>query len=108
MIFNRIACAGVWALVCSAPARAQSPDLLEAARLHRADAREKAENEFQACAAAHCPAAATLALLSGVLALSDGEAASAAERLDAAPPPSGLEAHHAFYRGEAALSLIHI
>ncbi len=98
------------ALVCSAPpAAAQSKDLLEAVRVHRPTARATAEAEYSACApkeakkppAKPCPEAARLSLLLGFLELSDGDAKAAVDQLKSRPAPRGLEAVHAWYRGEA-------
>lgn len=91
------------ALICliSATAHAQSPALLESVRVHRADATTRAHEELQACTTAKCPDQARLALLNGVLALSDGDATTAVQLMSANRPPRGLEAIHGWYFGEA-------
>lgn len=88
--------------------RAQSPELLEAVRMHRAQATSMAQAEREACEGADggvpkppCAAAARLGLLEGYLTLADGDAAGASLRLEATRPPKGLEAFHAFYLAEA-------
>jgi soluble lytic murein transglycosylase len=94
------------ALSCLAgTAHAQSKDLLEAVRVHRATARSTAEAEYSACAGADvkkaCPDATRLSLLLGFLELSEGDAAAAVDQLKSRPAPKGLEAIHAWYLGEA-------
>ncbi len=80
----------------------QSAELLEQVRLHAPGARAQADEELGNCLKAACDALDRLSLLSGFLALSDGDAAVALERLSSTPAPKGLEAWHAWYRGQAA------
>ncbi|MBL8950308.1 MAG: transglycosylase SLT domain-containing protein [Myxococcaceae bacterium] len=88
-------------LACSAAARAQSPALLEAVRVHRAGVVDTARAELQACYDAKCPEADRLSLLLGFLLLSESDAAAAATQLAERSPPKGLEAFHGWYLGEA-------
>ncbi len=89
------------ALTAGASASAQSPALLEAVRVQQPTVAGLARAELQACARARCPSLARLELLTGVLELSEGDAAGAAARLSVSPPPPGLEAFHAWYLGVA-------
>ncbi len=82
-------------------AAAQSPELLEATRIHDPKATERTKAELERCLAAKCPAADRLSLLLGFLKLSQGDAAGAAAQLSSRPSPSGLEAFHGWYLGEA-------
>jgi soluble lytic murein transglycosylase len=92
----------VCGVALASPAAAQSAETLEAVRLHRADARAKAADELEHCKANNCTSLRPLSLLVGVLALSEGDAEAAVKQLAAYPAPKGLEAHAAFYAGEAA------
>ncbi|MEW5743726.1 MAG: tetratricopeptide repeat protein, partial [Myxococcota bacterium] len=90
------------ALLWAGLAPAQSPALLEAIRVHEPEVRAKAEAEWEACRATKgCRELSQLSLLTGYLALSEGDAAAAVKLLSAAKPPRGLEAFHAWYLGEA-------
>ncbi len=82
---------------------AQGDKLREAVRLHAPDARSLATAERAACASATpaCARLPELTLLEGFLTLSEGDAGEALRVLDQAPAPAGLEAWHAFYRGQA-------
>lgn len=95
----QVAC--LLALGATPAARAQSPELVEAVRVQRAGVAEQARRELEACQKARCPSRERLALLTGVLELSDGDAEAAAKRLGASKPPKGLEAFHAWYLGVA-------
>lgn len=88
-------------LACYSPANAQTAELLEAVRVHRAGSADLAKAELQACISAGCADADQLSLLTGYLWLADGEASSAATQLASRPAPKGLEAFHAWYLGEA-------
>ncbi|MGV3620123.1 MAG: transglycosylase SLT domain-containing protein [Archangium sp.] len=93
-----------WALVTvslAGFAHAQSATLLEHVRIHRPNLVADAQSELEACVAAKCANADRLALLTGFLELSSGDAAAAADRLSKSKPPKGLEAFHAWYLGEA-------
>ncbi|SES80669.1 soluble lytic murein transglycosylase [Stigmatella erecta] len=85
----------------SSVALAQSPETLEAVRLHKPEARALVQADLQACEAHRCAQAGRLALLAATLALSDGEAAEARGLLEAHPAPPLLEPFHAYYRGQA-------
>ncbi|MFT3708936.1 MAG: transglycosylase SLT domain-containing protein [Archangium sp.] len=87
----------------SLPALAQSEGLLDAVRVHREGVAAIAKQELQTCidAGKKCADRERLALLTGVLQLSEGDAASAVEVLSATKPPKGLESIHAWYLGEA-------
>ncbi|HVG60828.1 MAG TPA: transglycosylase SLT domain-containing protein [Hyalangium sp.] len=82
-------------------ALAQTPATLEAVRLHRPDAAALVLQELKACDDRKCPGSGRLALLAGTLVLSEGQAAEARQILEAHPAPPGLEAFHAYYRGQA-------
>lgn len=92
----------LWCLV-SVPVWAQSAGLLEAVRVHREGVATLAKQELQACidAGKACGDRERLALLTGVLQLSDGDAALSVEVLSAHKPPRGLESVHGWYLGEA-------
>ncbi|ADO72280.1 transglycosylase SLT domain-containing protein [Stigmatella aurantiaca] len=85
----------------SSVALAQSPETLEAARLHKPEAQVLLQAELKACEASACPQAGRMALLAATLALSEGQAAEARRLLEAHPAPPLLEAFHAYYRGQA-------
>lgn len=88
-------------VVLAAPALAQSDALLEAVRVHRDGVAVDARRELEACTPKTCTEPARLALLLGVLELSEGNAADAAKRLATTKPPKGLESIHGWYLGEA-------
>jgi soluble lytic murein transglycosylase len=88
-------------MLISAPAFAQSEALLESVRVHRAGVTADARAELERCVEQKCPNRARLALLTGVLEVSDGNAVEAAKRLATEKPPKGLEAIHGWYLGEA-------
>ena len=96
----------VTVLLLVVDARAQSPELIEAVRVHRSTALTTARAELSAClspapASSVCPDAARLSILTGFLLLSSGDPASAVVQLSSRPPPRGLEAFAAWYLGEA-------
>jgi soluble lytic murein transglycosylase len=99
----------VTALLLAINAWGQSPELIDAVRVHRSTALDTARAELSACLvsagadgkASACPDAARLSLLSGYLMLSGGDAASAVVQLSSRAAPKGLEAFHAWYLGEA-------
>lgn len=86
-------------------AAAQTPELLEAVRFHRADALGLAQQQLSACTAPLNPEPGCqterLALLTGLLVLSEGEATEAAALLSQHKAPAGLESFHAWYLAEA-------
>lgn len=89
-------------------AAAQSPALLDALRVHAPNLAATAQQELEACerwrsdaGVPGCPDRARLSLLTGVLWLSEGEPARAAEQLSQVKPPKRLEPFHAWYLGEA-------
>jgi soluble lytic murein transglycosylase len=89
-------------------AAAQSRELIEAVRIHAPDLAARAQGELERCTGASdggvtkpCADHARLSLLTGVLWLSEGEAARAATQLSAVKPPKKLEAFHGWYLGEA-------
>lgn len=90
-------------LVCvtSSLGWAQSAGLLDAVRVHREGVAHQAAEELQACIDAKCPDQARLALLTGVLTLSEGDAPKAVQLMSANRPPQGLESVHGWYLGEA-------
>jgi soluble lytic murein transglycosylase len=90
-------------LVCvtSSLGWAQSAGLLDAVRVHRDGVATQAAEELQACIDTKCPDQPRLALLTGVLTLSEGDAAKAAQLMNANRPPAGLESVHGWYLGEA-------
>ncbi|MFZ5468075.1 MAG: transglycosylase SLT domain-containing protein [Myxococcota bacterium] len=93
--------------LAASTALAQSNATLETVRLHRTDALNRAQAEWESCRAAKSSAGAEkpcarerhLALLVGYLALSEGNTDLASKALDGAAPPQ-LAAFHAFYLGE--------
>jgi len=99
---------GLWCL-SSLTAAAQSPALLGEVRVHASNLAAKAQAELEACARppdnsltkGPCPELARLSLLTGVLWLSEGDAARAAAQLASVRSPRGLEAFHGWYLGEA-------
>jgi soluble lytic murein transglycosylase len=91
----------VAALLWCPLASAQSPALLDAVRVHKAGVVDLARQELAACPRGRCPTHERLTLLTAVLELSAGDAATAAGRLSSTPAPAGLEAFHAWYLGEA-------
>jgi soluble lytic murein transglycosylase len=103
------AAAVIAVLLGAAPARGQSAGLIEAVRVHAPQLAERAQRELEACESAPdagvtkrpCPERARLSLLTGVLWLSEGEAARAATQLASVKPPKTLEAFHGWYLGEA-------
>ena len=92
-----------WSFLVLLPvaARAQSPELVDAIRVHRPGVAQVALEELGRCETARCPELGRLSLLAGMLVLSAGDAAQAASLLSRRPPPPGLEAFHAWYLGEA-------
>ena len=95
-------------LLGATPCFAQSRELIEAVRVHAANLGARAQSELDACANASdagvtkpCSEHSRLSLLTGVLWLSEGEAAKAATQLAAVKPPKKLEAFHGWYLGEA-------
>lgn len=92
-----------WCLTATT-ATAQSRGLLDAVRVHAPNLAARAQDELDACARADagpCADHARLSLLTGVLWLSEGDAARAATQLNAVKPPKKLEAFHGWYLGEA-------
>ncbi len=90
-----------WGLGAPSKAFAQSAVLLEAVRLHKADARALADTERAACEKASCPKLPELTLLAGYLALSEGDAGGARALLEGAKAPAELAPWHGFYLGQA-------
>jgi soluble lytic murein transglycosylase len=93
-------------LLLAEAAWAQSPELIDAVRVHRSTALSTARAELSACLttmakAPVCPAAARLSLLTGFLMLSEGDPAGAVAQLTSRAPPKALEPFHAWYLGEA-------
>ncbi len=86
----------------SGVALAQSPEALQAVRLHRPEAASLVQQELKACAERKCPDSGRLALLAATLILSEGEAAEALALLESHPAPPQLGAFHAYYRGQAS------
>lgn len=82
-------------------AGAQSADTLEAVRLHRPEARALARKELDACVASHCADAGRLSLLTGTLALADGDVAEARTLLTGATVAEPLRPFLAYYQGQA-------
>ncbi|MFY0566777.1 transglycosylase SLT domain-containing protein [Archangium lansingense] len=80
---------------------AQSPETLEAVRLHRAEARSLAQQDFQSCMSSKCPDAGRIALLAGTLALSEGDVAEARTLLTGASVAEPLRPYLAYYQGQA-------
>lgn len=93
--------AAVGLLLLAGMAAAQSPELLEAARLHDPAGAQKARAELGACLKVKCRTADRLSLLLGYLELSEGKAAAAATQLASRPAPLGLGPFHSWYLGEA-------
>ena len=90
---------GMWAWE---GARAQSPETLEAVRLHRADARALARKDVEACTPVHpCADAGRRALLAGTLALAEGEVGEARTLLTGAAVDAPLVPYLAYYQGQA-------
>ncbi|PTL76845.1 transglycosylase SLT domain-containing protein [Vitiosangium sp. GDMCC 1.1324] len=85
----------------SGVAWAQSPETLEAVRLHRAGARELAHKDLEACAASKCPDAGRIALLAGTLALAEGDVTEARTLLTGASVSEPLQPYLAYYLGQA-------
>lgn len=95
-------CGALCLVLAAAAARAQSPELIEAVRVHQPGVAARAAAELAACKQTKgCKDAARLSLLTGYLELADGDAAAAASRLQDSKPPKGLEAYHGWYLGEA-------
>lgn len=97
---------GLWQIalllvLVALPAPAQSVELLEAVRLQQPGVVGQAQKELAACAKARCADLHRLALLTGFLELSWGDAPEAAKHLASAPAPRGLEVFHSWYFGEA-------
>jgi soluble lytic murein transglycosylase len=88
----------------AASAFAQSPGLLESVQLDRSDALSRAKDELATCVKAKCAALDRLALLTGVLELSSGDAAAALATLPLRLS-SPLAVFDAYYRGEALFYL---
>lgn len=80
---------------------AQSPETLEAVRLHRAGARALALQDFQGCMSSKCSDAGRIALLAGTLALAEGEVAEARTLLTGAKVSEPLQPYLAYYQGQA-------
>lgn len=92
---------GVLTVFVSTGAWAQSAATLEAVRLHRPEARKRAQEEHQACVARQCPEAGRLALLSGALALAEGDVVQARTLLTGATVAPLLQPYLAYYQGQA-------
>lgn len=96
-------------LLGATPTFAQSAGLLDAVRIHAPGLAQRAQDELEACEGAAdggvtkkpCGERARLSLLTGVLWLSEGDAARAARQLGAIRPPKPLEPFHGWYLGEA-------
>ncbi|QRK05840.1 transglycosylase SLT domain-containing protein [Archangium violaceum] len=80
---------------------AQSPETLEAVRLHRAEARALARKDLEACTASKCADAGRIALLTGTLALAEGDVAEARTLLTGARVSAPLQPYLAYYQGQA-------
>ncbi|WP_375773243.1 transglycosylase SLT domain-containing protein [Archangium gephyra] len=94
--------AGLLTVVLSAGgAWAQSPETLEAVRLHRAEARTLARQDLQSCMSRKCPDAGRIALLAGTLALAEGDVAEARTLLTGATVAEPLQPYLAYYQGQA-------
>ncbi len=94
------------ALLLAQLAWPQSPELIEAVRVHRSTVLTTARAELSACLATLangpvCVDADRLSLLTGFLMLSDGDPTGAVAQLTSRAPPRGLEPFHAWYLGEA-------
>jgi soluble lytic murein transglycosylase len=79
----------------------QTAETLEAVRLHRPEARARVHQEWEACAEKACAERGRLALLAGVLALSEGEAKEARTLLASASVSEPLAPFLDYYRGQA-------
>jgi soluble lytic murein transglycosylase len=91
-------------LICSSGASfGQSPELLEAIRIHKPTSLATARGELDTCLGSTpvCDRARALSLLIGYLELSEGDAKGAVEQLRKLPAPKGLEAFHGWYLAEA-------
>jgi soluble lytic murein transglycosylase len=95
-------------LLGATPSYAQSRALIEAVRVHAPKLGALAQSELDVCANASdagvtkpCSDHSRLSLLTGVLWLSEGEAARAANQLSSVKAPKKLEAFHGWYLGEA-------
>ncbi|MFY0522216.1 transglycosylase SLT domain-containing protein [Archangium gephyra] len=93
--------AGLLTVVVGAGAWAQSPETLEAVRLHRAEARSLARQDLQSCMSSKCPDAGRIALLAGTLALAEGDVAEARTLLTGASVAEPLQPYLAYYQGQA-------
>lgn len=82
-------------------AAAQSPELLDAVRVHAPEVAERSHAELQTCLKARCRRAAHLSLLTGYLELARGNAETAVTILAARSAPPGLEPFRRWYLGEA-------
>lgn len=93
---------GLFALAAGT-AFAQSPELIDGVRIHAPNLASTAQAELDACQGndGGCSDRSRLALLTGVLWLSEGDPARAAELLAKSKPPKKLEPFHAWYLGEA-------
>ncbi|WNG36362.1 transglycosylase SLT domain-containing protein [Archangium violaceum] len=80
---------------------AQSPQTLEAVRLHRAEARALARKDLEACTASKCADPGRIALLAGTLALAEGDVAEARTLLTGARVSAPLQPYLAYYQGQA-------
>lgn len=94
-------CVALFVFLFVGTARAQSESLIEAVRVHRDDVASLARDELEACLAAKCANAERLALITGVLELSEGQVDAAATRLEKVKPPKGLAPFQNWYLGEA-------
>ncbi|ATB38791.1 murein transglycosylase [Cystobacter fuscus] len=92
---------GLLTVMVGTGAWAQSASTLEAVRLHRAEARTQASQELEACVARKCPEQGRLALLTGTLALAEGDVAEARTLLTGAEVPALLRPYLAYYQGQA-------
>ncbi len=96
-----------WVVACFAfagPAQAQSAALLEAIRVHHVGLAPLAHDELEQCERTKprpCPNRERLSLLTGVLLVTEGDAAGAVKQLSSVKAPKGLEAYHGWYLGEA-------
>jgi soluble lytic murein transglycosylase len=82
-------------------AAAQTPELLDAVRVHAPEVAERSQAELQTCLKARCPRAAHLSLLTGYLELARGNAAGAVTLLSSRSAPPALEPFRRWYLGEA-------
>lgn len=96
-------------LLGASPSFAQSAALLEAVRIHAPGLAEQAQRELEVCEGGSdggvtkrpCADRQRLSLLTGVLWLSEGDAARAASQLAGVKPSKALEPFHGWYLGEA-------